>query len=98
MSTPLSDDSVRDRLDSAVPQAMRENDEAAVEAGQAALGAIESAAGSAQGELTEGEMLAIVLAEAVAREGQAKERRAAGEIAEADRLITQAAYLREFTA
>ncbi len=98
MATPLSGDSIRDRLDDAIPQAIREGDEPAVEAGQAALGAIESAAGSAQRELAEAEILAIVLAEAVTREDQAREKRAAGDTEEADRLFAQAAYLREFTA
>lgn len=98
MSIPSSGDSIRDRLDAAVPQAIREDDEVSLEAAQEALGAIESAAESSEGELSNAEMLAIVLAEAVSREKQADEKRTAGDVAGADRLVAQAAYLREFTA
>lgn len=98
MSTPTSDTSVRDRLDAAVVQSLRENDEAAVEAAQETIGALEAAADTAPGELTEAEMLAIVLAEATTRETRAAEERARGDVAAADRLITQATFLREFTA
>ena len=98
MSTPTTGDSIRDRLDAAVPQALRENDGPALEAAQQALGAIESAAEAANDELSEAEMLAIVVAEAAALESLAADRRATGETEEADRLIVQASYLREFTA
>lgn len=98
MSTPTSDTSVRDRLDAAVVQSLRENDEAAVEAAQETIGALEAAADTAPGELTEAEMLAIVLAEATTRETRAAEERARGDVGAADRLITQATFLREFTA
>lgn len=98
MSTPTTGDSIRDRLDAAVPQALREDDGPALEAAQQALGAIESAAEAANDELSEAEMLAIVVAEAAALESLAADRRATGETEEADRLIVQASYLREFTA
>ncbi|QGF23066.1 hypothetical protein [Raineyella fluvialis] len=98
MPTPASDDSIRDRLDAAVPQALRENDQPAVEAAEETIGVIESAAEAAVGPLTEAEMFAIVVAEAAARESLAAEKRAAGDTAAADRLIAQATYLREFTA
>ena len=98
MSTPTTGDSIRDRLDAAVPQALREDDGPALEAAQQALGAIESVAEAANDELSEAEMLAIVVAEAAALESLAADRRATGETEEADRLIVQASYLREFTA
>lgn len=97
MSTPMTGDSVRDRLDAAVLQAQREDDQAALEAAQEALGAIEDAESGANDTLAEADLLAIVLAQAVDREGRAAQDRADGRTAEADRLLTQAAYLREFT-
>lgn len=97
MSTPMTGDSIRDRLDAAVPQALREDDQPAVEAAQETLGAIESAEAAAHDALTEADLLAIVVSQAAEREGLAAQRRADGQTEEADRLLAQAAYLREFT-
>lgn len=98
MSIPSTGDSIRDRLDEAVPQALREDDEAALEAAQQALAAIESAEADAHDRLTEADLLAIVVDQAVAREDLADRERSAGRDETADRLVTQAIYLREFTA
>lgn len=48
-------------------------------------------------ELTESDLLAIVVAEAAERETEAATYRDLGQADAADRLVAQAAYLREFT-
>lgn len=97
MSTPTTGDSIRDRLDAAVPQAIKEDDRTALEAAQEALGAIESAEDAAHDALTEADLLAIVVGQAAEREDLAAREREAGRTDEAARLLAQAAYLREFT-
>ena len=115
-------DSIRERLVTALPQALKERDTLAVDALRSAIAAIENAtavdapevadaisahvAGSTAGvgateaprrELTESDLLAIVVAEAVERETEAATYRDLGQTDAADRLVAQAAYLREFT-
>lgn len=97
MSTPTAGDSIRDRLDDAVPQAIREDDRVALEAAQQALAAIEAAESAAHDALGEADLLAIVVAQAVECEDSAARERSAGRTEEADRLLSQATYLREFT-
>lgn len=97
MSTPTTGNSIRDRLDEAVPQALREDDQVGLEAAQQALAAIEAAEAAAQDALTEADLLAIVVAQATEREDAAARERSAGRVGEADRLLAQATYLREFT-
>ncbi len=79
---------------------------AAVEPTQAAGTGSEYLAGSVAGlgaaeaprrELSEPDLFAIVLAEATDREAEADDYRRIGQHQAADRLIAEAAYLREFT-
>ena len=86
-------DSIRERLAAALPQALKEHDTVAVTAIRSALAAIESATT----EPSESDLLAIVLAQAAEREGDAAKYRTIGQPETADALTAEAAYLREFT-
>lgn len=86
-------DSIRERLGAALPQALKEHDTVAVTAIRSGLAAIESASA----EPSESDLLAIVLAQAAEREGEAANHRANGQSEAADALTAEAAYLREFT-